>query len=147
MKLHHPFILSLHLQFLNDNSLEATYKEFDCYSHFIAECKRRASGQCPNIGTRRCRAIFCLFTQNKQPDGAENSTVKLEKYNSVLNSFEEAAEITLGDRVFFEVILHKNKIYVLGGFANGVILNSVRTIIIIEVTMSLIIFFFCSENC
>lgn len=118
-------IISLYLQVFNNTALQSLYTRFACSDLFIEECKRRASGQCSNIGLRRSHSIFCLFAQYKEFEGAEQSAIKIEKFNSVLNSFEETGEITLGDRIFFGMVLQKNKIYVLGGRANGVKLKSV----------------------
>lgn len=61
---------------------------------------------------------MCLFAQEKGFEGAEYSAVKIEKYKSELNRFEESVEIKLDDRKHFEIILNENKIYVVGG-CNG----------------------------
>lgn len=114
------------------------YTRFACCDLFIDEYKRRASGQRSNIGLRRCRSTFLL-------DNAEHSTIKIEKYNSVLNCFEETGEIPLNVRRLFGVILQKNAIYVLGGRANGVSLKSVSTIFI-KWMLKWVGLIFCSEN-
>lgn len=91
----------------------------------MTEYSRRASSQCSIVSVRRCRSFFCLFIQNKGIDGAESSAIKIEKYNSVLNSFEEAAEISLRDRMHYGVILQKKQVYILGGAINNVWQKSV----------------------
>lgn len=89
-----------------------------------------------NIDFRRCSSIFCLFAGYK--DGAaDHSALKIEKYNAVLNRLEVAAEITLGARIYFRVIMQKNRIYILGGLVNGVTVKSVSTMIYkIKIEMS-----------
>lgn len=118
-------VYSILFQFLDD-TLEMAYEEFNCSNVVIAEYKRRSSNQCSDNGVYRSRArsIFHLFLQFT---GGE-STIKIEKYNSELNCYEEAGEITLGDRKHFSVILQQNKIYVLGGRSSSkdVRLKSVR---------------------
>lgn len=89
----------------------------------IAEYASRVP--CSDIGVRRFRPLFCLFAQHKGYGGAEYSAVKIEKCNSLLNSFEEAEEIALGDRTHFGVIFQRTKLYVLGGEVNNVVLKSV----------------------
>lgn len=70
---------------------------------------------------------MCLFVQHKG-DNADYSSIKIEKYNRELNIFEEAGEISLGDRNFFDGIFHENKIYALGGCVNGARVKSVSAI-------------------
>lgn len=88
----------------------------------MGEYKRRASSPHLNIDDRRCRSIYCVFEQmrgeEEENDGepaAEYSAAKIERYNNVLNTFEEAVEITLENGIFFNTFLQKNKLFVLGG--------------------------------
>lgn len=65
--------------------------------------------------------------QCKGDDGADKSALKIAKYNSVLKTWEENTEITIGDRIAFGIILQKNQIYILGGSIDGVVSKSVST--------------------
>lgn len=57
--------------------------------------------------------------------GAEQSAVKLQRYNSALNAFEDAGDIGLGIRTNSGIIFLERKVYILGGLMNGVVLRSV----------------------
>lgn len=105
-------------QIFDNASFVAFYKQFDCSDILFNELKRRAANQSSNVGDRRCRSVFCLFTQHKGDQSAECSAIKIEKYNGVMNCFEEAAEISLGGRSDFEVVLQQNQVYVLAGYDN-----------------------------
>lgn len=120
--------ISFRIQVLIGGALEATYKRFNCHDLVIAEFKRRISTKCSNIGVSRCSSVFSLFAQYIGDEGAEYSAIKIERYNSVLSNFEESAEIALGSRKSFEVILQTNKVYLLGGVSNNILLKSVSQI-------------------
>lgn len=104
------------------------FETFDCSKHAWAELKKRASDGCLNVDDRRFRPIFCLFLQEKDEEGGvQSSAVKIEKYNNVLNRFEEAAVIELGDREGFNAVLLKNKLFVLGGKTGDIFLKCVSS--------------------
>lgn len=98
------------------------YQKFNCSGLLFAESRRRASGRFPTIGSRRGRSIYCLF---KQQNEAEYSAIKVEKYHSALNSWNEVVEISLGDRKNFGWIFFGNKVYILGGVINSIYVKSV----------------------
>lgn len=110
------------------NQVAAVYETFSCSNLLSAEYRRRVSSQSLNTVARRFQSIFCLFVQHKGFEGAKNSAIKIEKYNSVLKTHEEVPEIAIGDRCHFGVILYKNKIYVMGGMRNKIHLKTVSTI-------------------
>lgn len=110
---------------LNDDLFVAAFKKFDCFELLFAEHKKRILCGSLNVGIRRRRSIFSICTQQKDVDGAEFSAVKIERFNSALHEFEGIREITLGNCRYFGVILHENKLYILGGTVNGVIQKSV----------------------
>lgn len=100
------------------------YNRLDCSGSTLRIERNKRSSRL-NAGIRRRRPIFCLFRQIRGLEGAEQSAIKIERYNNALNEFEEAGEIELGVRVYFGVTLHKNKVYILGGSINGVPRKSV----------------------
>lgn len=79
----------------------------------IAEYKRRAS-KSVNIEGRRTKSVFCL---NLNSDGLGGSTeIKIEKYSAQTRTFEKAGKILVTvDMMFGDIIVHKNKLYALGG--------------------------------
>lgn len=104
------------------------FEMFDCSKLLWAELKKRASNGCLNVDDRRFRPILCLSLQEKDEEkGVESSAVKIEKYNNILNRFEMAAEITLGDRENFNAVLQKNKLFVLGGKTGDIYLKCVSS--------------------
>lgn len=116
---------SSRLQFLDDKAV-AVYQKLNCFELLLAEYQRRASGQFSPIGSRRGRSIYC-FVHHQEEEGC--SVVKVEKYHSALNSWSKVAEIPLGFREHFRLILLENKLYVLGGVDDGSgTLNSVSKI-------------------
>lgn len=56
-----------------------------------------------------------MHDKDNEIDDAEYSSIKIKKYNTVSNSYEEAAEITFGNRRDSNAILQENKLFVLGG--------------------------------
>lgn len=102
------------LQFLSD-VLEMVFKRFECSYLMNAEYKRRAVSQRVDIDIIFARSIFCVLSQNIGYNDVNYSVLKIEKYDNLLKCFEKVCEITLGDRLFFGVVLLKYKIYVLGG--------------------------------
>lgn len=96
--------------------------KFKCSDLVKAEYKRRATTQCVNRMVSR--NTFCVFKQERI-DGVENAEVKIEKYNHVMNCFEETIKISMGKRICFEVVLQKNKALVLGGYESTEALKSV----------------------
>lgn len=105
-----------HSQFLT-TTIEKASKRFHCPDLMYNEYRRRVASHCEEISDRRfpLRSVFCLFAQHKGEDSAEYSAIKIEKFSTKLDRLEEAAEIDLGDRRDFGMILHNSKIYVLGG--------------------------------
>lgn len=105
----------LHSQLLNDTFVDF-YKKLECSSLVLREYERRALNPCLNIDGRRCRSIFCSFSKFR---GADIPSIKIEKFNNALNSYEDAAEITFRKREFFEAIFLKKRLFVLGGSDSG----------------------------
>lgn len=79
-----------------------------------AEYKRRATTHRVGKDVSRSKSTFCV-SKYKRIDSVLNVGFKIEKYSSELNCFEEILDISVGQRDWFEVVLHKNKIFVLGG--------------------------------
>lgn len=89
-----------------------------------AERKKNETSKLANVDAN---STFCAFLQFNVEHDLKYSAVKLEKYNSSLNCFEETSEIHLGPRIYFGVALQKNKIFVMGGLNNSVYLKSVSS--------------------
>lgn len=102
-------------------TVDATFAKFDCSGLINAEYKRRVISQCNNVDNRRVRSFYCSWTQQN----AEDSEIKIQKYFISLKKLEEKAVIIFKDRLHFGVVAHGNKIFVMGGKANGIILKSV----------------------
>lgn len=66
-------------------------------------------------GETCARTIYNVFLRYVGDRGATSSGIKISRYNRTQKSFEIAAEIRIGLRTHFQVVLHKNKIIVLGG--------------------------------
>lgn len=112
---------SSRLQFL-DNEVAAVYHKFNCSELLLTDYRKRASDRFSTSGCRRGRSIYCLFVHED-----ENTAVKVNKYHSALNSWNEVAEIPLGNRKRFRLIFLKNKVYILGGLINSTYTKSVST--------------------
>lgn len=114
----------LHPQFLT-STLEAAYNSCNCSEIIYTEYRRRVNSRGSNVEKRRLRPIWGLFTRPKGFDSATYSAVEISKYNIASKRHEDIGEITLGKRTLFGVILHNEKIYILGGHRSGHWLNSV----------------------
>lgn len=112
-------------QFLID-TIEPVYERFDRHMLLFAEYKRRALSHRSHMGARSCGPVFCLFLQYKGENNADQSAIKIERFNVTLNTLEECGVISLGTRTLFGAVLQREKIFVLGGMVNGQYLKSVR---------------------
>lgn len=106
--------MSSHLQFLSQ-TLESVFIRFKCSDLVNAEYKRRATTQRVNNAVSRSSSTFCVFKEYREIDGVEHSKISIEKYSNELNCFKEILDISVGKREWFEVVLDKNRIFVLGG--------------------------------
>lgn len=116
-----------YLQILS-GTLELAFRKCFCPDLVSAECVRGTRCAGSNIVDRRSKSLFCLAKQFKGENGLHQSIIKIDKVNTELNSFDDAGRIILGVRKYFNVILHKNKIFVLGGLVDSEYLKSVRAI-------------------
>lgn len=117
------------MQFLDD-TLETVFERFKCCSLINAEYKRRALSQRVTVRSPDSRSIFHVYVNEYKRDCVylNRAEVIVKKYNNQLKRFEKTVEIPLGSRTDFEVVLHKNKIFILGGYNdNGEELKSVST--------------------
>lgn len=76
--------------------------------------------------------MFASYKEEEKEDGdpkADYSAIKIHKYNRVLNICEERTEIKLGARSYFDLIMQKSKIYILGGSSNNIALKSVSSLL------------------
>lgn len=112
-------------QNLNSESIQMIYKMSNCVNLLNAESERRIVDSTVNFGTRRRIPILCLFKQFKNDAHAQQSALRVERFNAASNEFIEAAFIDLGQRIHFELIVHQNKAYILGGCINNVVQNTV----------------------
>lgn len=103
------------------------FRKCFCSDLVSAEYVRRARCASSNIDVCRSKSLFCVSKQFKGDDGLPLSIIKIDKVNTELNSFEDAGRIILDVRMYFNVILHKNKIFVLGGSVDNEYLKSVRS--------------------
>lgn len=106
-------------------TFEEVYKKFGCSELLMAEYKRRASCQYLNVGVRRLRSILCFFAEYRGKDGAERSAINIEKYDSTLKCYDEAIRIALGESVYFGLIFHEKKLYILGGFVSDSVTQNI----------------------
>lgn len=70
-------------------------------------------------------AIICVFVKYRGENGAKYTEIKIEKYNDATKSFDEMINISLGMRKGFNVVFYENKIFILGGNANGTFVKGV----------------------
>lgn len=107
-----PLLSSSDLQFLMDEQLEAIYKQFNCYESILTERKAREAASEDHRGYSR--SIFCLN------EDYNNRSILVERYNSTSNTFEDVRTINVDGLICYEVQLHENKVYVIGGHHNKV---------------------------
>lgn len=118
------------LQYLSV-TLEAIFKRFK-YSDLVnAEYKRRATDQSFHIGVTphwQSHNIFRVLVKDRKnehdlptdcdeyPDASPFwSTIHIDKYNNKLKGFENLSEFLIRHRRWFEIALHQNRIFALGG--------------------------------
>lgn len=94
-----------------DEQLEAIFKRFNRFESIVAERRTRESAPMEesNDDQNQSRSIFSLCKQE------HDKTISIERYNSESNTFEDVGTINIGDRESYEVQLHENKLYVMGG--------------------------------
>lgn len=106
-----------------DDTIEAIFNRFKCFDRINAEYERRAMIQCQTCEQQpraqyfqsvlRSQSIFCVYSDNI--DGIYHIRIRVEKYNGTLNCFENVADLTVERMYDFEIVLHMNKILVMGG--------------------------------
>lgn len=77
------------------------------------------ANQCARHGASHSNHIYCV--------SADPSAAQIEMYNDSSKRFEKFSEIPLKNRQGYGVVLHKNKIFIIGGWANNVFLKSVSS--------------------
>lgn len=110
------YIRFVFLQFISVTA-HAVYKKFHLSELLLDEIQRRFS-----IQSQWSRPMFRLFLRNC---GVAAMAINIEKYNNVLGSFEKGVEIALDNRTYFNAIVHKNQLFVLGGSMFNRYLNCV----------------------
>lgn len=108
------------------DTLEEVFKKFRCSDLVNAEYKRRAKSRSINKGVR-C-PNFCVSVQDIRENKTEYSEVHIETYNELTNCFEVTAKIPLGQRSQFDVVLGKDKIFLLGGTVDKILVKTVSRI-------------------
>lgn len=112
------YCITVHLQFLSD-TIEAVFRRFK-YSDLVnAEYKIRATIQHSTNTVPRSHSTFCVFLQFKGENGAEYSGIEIEHYDHTMCRFEKSTQIRLEQRMDFQDVMQKNKIFVLGGVNNN----------------------------
>lgn len=94
-----------------DEQLETIFRQFNRFESILVERRSRETVGMEGLNDdqSQSRPIFSLCM-------AENeNSLYIERYKSESNTFEDVGTLNIGERRSYEVQLHENKVYVMGG--------------------------------